>query len=554
MSSRLNKYAVLFLGATLSACGGGGGGSSSATTGGPGGGNPGGGSNGSTLSETVTVSASLGRITNATVKIYGANYSEVIGEGVLDEAGKAAIEVTYSSLEPAIVEVTAGENSSYFDESAGEIALAEGSQFHAITKDPASTAVTPFTEIAWQLALSKGEFPLDAERVELLNDSVAKLVNGGIRSITSSPDILSEMPAPNSQTIALGDLHAAVLGALARVGDAQAMPVLAVLESLSTDVTDGMLNDFNGGYVYSDFGAEFREELESWVETYGNEDAQNAIFAMPLTDMTVDYRANIPLRQRILEMEYGVGAEIAYSQDGGSEWALFPKGEEVSYHREGTMIGVAAGDNGQDPEGGEFIPGWSVDMETAEYVSLFDDPSVNGVRVEIPTGDPLIQRAMVFVSRDGLDMDDLILMETNLSGPDKLAHVLAYESLDFMEPGVEAFFNEVNDRIGESLTVVTSDVAERVCESATIGTDNKARYPKYVGLIHFDDQTETESLQPQRVRYAEAGSQREILFAHDTLFRINDDTDRVDYISLSNGVQITQWATNDSALIAKYCP
>ena len=106
MSSRLNKYAVLFLGATLSACGGGGGGSSSATTGGPGGGNPGGGSNGSTLSETVTVSASLGRITNATVKIYGANYSEVIGEGVLDEAGKAAIEVTYSSLEPAIVAVS----------------------------------------------------------------------------------------------------------------------------------------------------------------------------------------------------------------------------------------------------------------------------------------------------------------------------------------------------------------------------------------------------------------------------------------------------------------
>ena len=63
------------------------------------------------------------------------------------------------------------------------MALAEGSKLHAMTTDPASTAVTPLTELAWQLALNKGSFPLDAERVEQMNDAVAKLFSGGLRSI-----------------------------------------------------------------------------------------------------------------------------------------------------------------------------------------------------------------------------------------------------------------------------------------------------------------------------------------------------------------------------------
>lgn len=559
MKQAFKYFVVAFLGALLVACGGGGGGGSNPPASSGGGGDSGGGS-GSTLTETLTISASLGRITDATVKIYAADYEQVIGEGALDENGKAQITVTYSQLEPAIVEVTAGANSSYFDEAAGEVALAEGSKLHAMTTDPASTAVTPLTELAWQLALNKGSFPLDAERVELMNDAVSKLFSGGLRSITYAPEILAEMPAPNSQTIGLDDLYAALLGAFAKVGSAEGSPALAVLEDLSQDVADGVLNDNfftpeDVNYVYEDFGAELRAELESWIATYGNDAAQEAIFVMPLPGNTIDYRANIPVRDRILDMEYGVSSEIAYSRDGGSEWSLFPAGEVVSYHREGTVIGIAAGDTGADPDAGEFIDGWSVDMATASYEVDFDDPSINGVRVEIPTGDPLIKRQIVFVTRDGLDMDDMILIETDLSGPNKLAHVLAYETLDFMEPGVETFFNDVQAMAdnGDSLTVVKSGVASRVCTEAFIGTNNANRYPKLVGVIH-DDDSDTESLEPQRMRYAEAGAQREILFENDTLFRINDNTDRVDFISMPNGGAITQWATNDSDLIAEYCP
>lgn len=556
MNTVVKTLAIFSLSAALVACGGGGSGggksSSNTTTSSGGSSKP-----EPTFTETVVISPSLGRITDATVKIYDASYNEVIGEGALNEAGKALVDVTYSKLEPMIVELTAGPNSTYFDEAAGEVVLPEGTQLHAITKDPRSTAVTPLTELAWQLALLKGEFPLDEERVDQLNGAVSQMIWGGARSITYAPNILSEMPAPNSQTHSIPSLHAAVLAAFAKVGDAQAAPALSVLNSLTSDMSEGILSNYNGGFVYSDFAAEFREELDSWVATYGDSEAQMAMFLMPMPDRTIDIFSNVPIRQRIGEMEYGPGIEIAYSSDDGGDWLLFPEGSEVSFHREGSVIGIAAGDNGKDPSAGEFIEGWSVDMATAEYENVLDLPDQHGVRVQIPTGDPNIYRYILFVTRDYIDFDDLILIEDDIrtSGSDRLAHVLSFDRLDFMESGVYDFFNDVHAMAnnGGSLTVIISDEPSRVCDTALIGTNNESRYPKLVGLVH-DDGSEIDTLQPQLLRYAEAGPQREITFSGRTLFRINDNTGRVDYVHTFGGDIVRQWATNDSDLIAEYCP
>ena len=554
MSSVFRVLASFSLVTVLVACGGGGGGSSASVN--PSSNSGGGSGSGSTLTETVTISPSLGRITDASIKIYDASYSQVIGEGVVDETGKAVMEVSYSKVEPTIVELTAGPSSTYFDEAAGEVVLPEGTKLHALTEDPRNTAVTPFTELAWQLALLNGDFPLDAERVRRLNSAVTTMI-GGVRSIDYAPTILAEMPTPNSQTVALSNLHAAALAAFAQVGKNEAAPALAVLDSLTSDISEGYLSDFGGNYVYDDFAEAFREELESWITTYGNGGAEKAIFVMPLPARTIDVFANIPVRERILEMEYGNGIEVAYSRDGGSDWALFSKGSMVSFHREGSMIGMALGDNGMDPDAGEFVDGWSVDMATAEYKSLFDDPQLHGVQVEIPTGNAFIKRYIAFITRDGVDFDDIILLEDDIRtvATEKLAHVLSFDSLDFMESGVYDFFTDVHAMANEGtgLTVILSEVPSRVCADAFIGTNNSSRYPKLVGIIH-DDDSDTETLEPQRIRYAEAGAQREILFEDDTIFRLNDDTGRIDYIYRENGGYISQWATNDSTLIAEFCP
>lgn len=552
------KGLALLLSGVLAACGGGGSSSSSSI------------STGSTprptlLTETVTITPSLGRITDATVKIYDANYENVIGEGVLDETGKVQIEVAYTRIEPTIVEVIAGDNSTYFDEAAGELALPAGMKFHAITEDPSSTAVTPLTELAWRRAVEQDDFPLDAERVKRINRAVSELFTGGLRPITSLPTVLSAMPEPNSQASTTRDLYAAMLGALAKVGESAAAPALAVLDDLAMDVSDGLVDGGNFSVrdntvvyddvaAYEDFAEEFRAELEAWVATYGDEAAQEAVAVMPLPGFRFDSNAALTVRQRILESEYGVGSEIAYSRAGDVEWDLFRLGEEISFHREGTLIGIAAGDNGLDPDAGEFIPGWSVDMTTAQYL---DDPSVNGVRVHIPTGNPLIKRQIIFVGRGGEDLDDMILYEQDMtSGTSKLAHAPSYQLLDFMEMGVQEFFNEVRAMAdnGDTLTIIISDEESRVCESAGIGVDDRRRYPKAVGLIHGVDDYEIESLEPQRIRFAKAGPQKEILFGGDTLFRINMDSGRVDYISIFLGSSVSQWATNDPALISKYCP
>ncbi|MGB2248551.1 MAG: hypothetical protein ACPH3N_12810 [Alcanivorax sediminis] len=557
MRFTIKAMLVMSLGGVLVACGGGGSSSSSSRS-----------SDGpapdltSTFSENVTVTPSLGKITNATVKIYDANYKAVIGEGALDENGKAVIQVTYSKLEPMIVELTAGEGSTYFDEAAGLMTLPAGSKLHAITSDPRSTAVTPLTELAWQLAKSHGSFPLDEERVENINSTVSHLFTGGGLDINYFPVILSEMPATNSQTGSPANLYAAILGALAKVGDKKASPALAVLEDLSVDAVDGILNDVGSTYLYSDFATEFRQELENWAATYGNKFAREDVASLPLPGTTLNYRANIPVRERLASMEYGVGSEVAASRDSDSvydSWALFPEGNMFSFHREGSVIGIAAGDNGLDPDAGVFIEGWSVDINTASYENLLGDLGAKGIRVELPTGDPDMVRYMMFVSRDGLDFDDLILIEDDLTtaGPraDRLAHILAYESFDFMQPDVQAFFNDVHAMVGngDSLTVVQDTFVSKKCTSASIGSNDSQRYPKVIGLHYADNTSSSESIEPQRVRYAEADDQREILFEGRTLFRINDATGRVDFIKFNSYGSVSLWVTNDSDMIANYC-
>lgn len=538
----IRKCFVLFLGGALVACGGGGGSSSSSSI------STGGGPRPTTLTETVTITPSLGRITDATVKIYDANYENVIGEGTLDESGKAQVEVTYTAIEPTIVEVIAGENSTYFDEAAGEIPLPEGTRLRAMTSEPSNTAVTPLTELAWQLALQHDEyFPLDVERVKRLNGAVSELFTGGFESITYPPVILSEMPAPNSQTIAITHIHAAMLGALAKMGESEGAPALAVMDSLSSDISDGILNSPVDSYVYANFTADFRRELDDWIETYGNEDAQAIVFATPLPANTIDNHAAVPLQQRLLDMEYSANPEVAYSRADDAEWDLFPVGATVKYRREDNVIGVTVlGTPG-------FVPGWSVDITTATYR---DDPLVNGIRVDIPTGDPLLDREIIFVSSGRSGMQNIILLEQDYSdGPDKLAHALVHESSDFMEPRVENFFDDVHALAqgGATLTVIVSDEDTRECATAAIGTNNSSRYPKVIGIIHADGQ-DTWSLEPPRIRYAKAGPQREILFDKKTIFRLGG-SGRVDVISMSNGGLFTkQWATNDPELISKYCP
>src|SRR5690606_9640603 len=106
----------------------------------------------------------------------------------------------------------------------------------------------------------------------------------------------------------------------------------------------------------------------------------------------------------------------------------------------------------------------------------------------------------------------------------------------------------------DTLTIIIRDEESRVCESAGIGVDDGRRYRKAVDLIPGVDDDEIEALEPQRIRFAKAGPQKEILFGGDTLFRINMDSGRVDYISIFLGSSVSQWATNDPALISKYCP
>lgn len=552
----------------LVACGGGG--SSSSTTS-----STRSGSQSPTFSENIIVTASLGRITNASVTLHNAAFDTIIGSGELNASGAANITAEYNSLEPMIITVTAGESSSYFDEAAGELTLAQGTTFHAIVEEPRNATVTPLTELAWRLAQNQNLLPLNAEQVRRLNRSVSSIFTGGALDITRSPTVLSAMPSPSSMSASNANLYASLLGALATVGEGEAEPMLAVLNALLEDIGDELyMPPMGEEWPYKELAGEFRDALEAWAATYGTDAAKEAVFALPLPNSTFDGRAGQTALARLEDKAWrSRETAVAYSRDGAGEWSDFPVGQALSSVRFGNQIGLVENDEVSfvsappTTSTSEFLPDWSLDLLSAELLNVTDIPGSNAIRVAVPTGNADLERYYFFIRREDSDLDSFFLYEDDLTTatkPDRLAHVLNYVASDyFSEFQILQFFNELHNlaQTNTTATVVRSLDADKLCTTPTIGTNNGA-YPKAVGLIHSPTEQDVQSLEPQRVRYTQINAladalgdqQREILFGDEMLIRQNVDTGRIDFIIFAQSRQISLWATNHQPLIDTYCP
>ena len=247
----------------------------------------------------LNVYPSLGKIQDAKVWIYAANNKTRIAKGVTGTTGHIGV-FPGGGVGPAVVRVFSSTdvNSQYFDESlGGYISMPSGQGMHALVPSKyGNYAVTPLTELAYQIAINLDLFPLTAREVNALNERVRAMFAPELKSILSPPTILGALPDcpdPEAGTClqdTQADRYALRLMALARLGDGQTRPMLSVMNALREDILDsdgdniGVIDslDRNGDSMTTPYDTTtLIDDMNSWLSslaaTYGSSELQAAV-------------------------------------------------------------------------------------------------------------------------------------------------------------------------------------------------------------------------------------------------------------------------------------
>lgn len=262
---------VLFSSALL-ACGGSGG------SGGSGGGS---GSPGNEA-QSVSVTPSLGKVSQVKIEIYKADGQTLLGSATIADEGGIVMNVGgYQG--PILAKMTALQDATYFDEAVGtNIDLPEGLTLHALSGSVGNLAITPLTELAYQFALVHEAFPLSESSVAMLNGAVNTVFAPNVNSILSAPALLGD-PAVTSLADDEAGNYALVLAAFALVAeyDVSGQPAIATLNALTQDIADGRVDaQKNGDQIasspYSSFMFDFNVALGKAASSYDYAGDQNA--------------------------------------------------------------------------------------------------------------------------------------------------------------------------------------------------------------------------------------------------------------------------------------
>lgn len=237
---------------------------------------------------TVAVSASLGAVANAEVSVTCAPTGTVLGTANTGSAGVVNVSTSGACAGPLLVSVNARSDgaSTYFDEAtASVLAFPAGSSVRALApglSTAMSVAVTALTEIATRQALANAGTlaALSAAHVATANAAVvAQVLGAGVAlDILSAPTMWTAATTAGSLGTGAADRYAYYLAGLARMGQGNAAPALAVLAALAADLADGTLSGSASGFVYTAGNlATLRSSALSAMATYANPALQTAL-------------------------------------------------------------------------------------------------------------------------------------------------------------------------------------------------------------------------------------------------------------------------------------
>lgn len=257
----------------------------------------GGGNDGSSGASSVMVTPSLGVVTNATVNVYQADGTTLLGAGELGSAGQVTIDIQgYSG--PVVIEVAGDSDAQYYDEATGAlVSLPAGKKIRAMASSASGTfAVTALTELAYQGAVGQNLLPLDASEVDAMNEKVRAALAAEVGSLLTPPTAFNVGTTVGSLGNDDAGKYALKLAALAQLGSGQAAPALAVMEALIADLADGVIdgNGSGGASVnapYASFASELTTAIGTIAASFGTTALQTATsgFAAPTTSIDFTY-------------------------------------------------------------------------------------------------------------------------------------------------------------------------------------------------------------------------------------------------------------------------
>ncbi|ESP93703.1 MULTISPECIES: hypothetical protein [Pseudoalteromonas] len=231
----------------------------------------------------VTVTPSLGLIKNADVQLLTLTNKQAVegATGSTGESGSATITVPNGTTGPFIVEVKPTSESEYFDESKGQfMALPASTTLRAVMATlQDQVGVTTLTEIAANSIISANVS--DADSVNAVNEQIKKALAPALDNILQVPQLVSENAAGTINNDQAG-IYAATLAGLAKLGESQDNPAIAILNSLKADFLDNVLDGKVGDKAFENpiYNADtFVADLSSQITSYANSFGVSALSA-----------------------------------------------------------------------------------------------------------------------------------------------------------------------------------------------------------------------------------------------------------------------------------
>lgn len=239
---------------------------------------PGAKSNTPVLMKTLTVTPSLGKITNARVILRNAVTGAQLGERNTGTGGKVTFDVP-ASVSTVITEVQGGNGAQYFDEATGQMAdMPAGAVLRAATtlvKTNSEIGVTALTEAAVQRAEALAG---DASIVPFLNQAKAAIEQAfGVANILAAPTLVDETADLAALGTSGAEQYALRLATLAKVahkqlGASETAPALKMAQALAGDFRDGNIDGSgaNGPLPYdlASFAAEYQAQVLKLVQDF----------------------------------------------------------------------------------------------------------------------------------------------------------------------------------------------------------------------------------------------------------------------------------------------
>lgn len=203
---------------------------------------------------TVTITPSLGRIINARVILRNARNGKELGRSNTGLSGVVRFKIP-KIIDIVVVEISGGTGSTYFDEAKGEQPLPETTILRAAAPvaDNANVGVSILTEAAVQKAEKETGGLTEPANITKANKDVGDAV--GISNITQPPVIIDSNDDYQQLQDDAASKYALQLAALVKAAAENVSgnaPALALLDKLSADLSDGVIDGKNGEDALND--------------------------------------------------------------------------------------------------------------------------------------------------------------------------------------------------------------------------------------------------------------------------------------------------------------